>query len=172
MSGEMAMSAECGSKDAPDLGALCRESGWRFVARGSGLVLVDLELADRFEQARVTSRGREVEFVCELVATGRLSAESREAIMHCLGVISETFRPGRAWIPPGGPQETARLEVVLEAPMTPSDFSSALESLSAGCSLCGEELKSLQTPAVATRYLDLQGSRVPTATSPHTRNTP
>ena len=51
----------------------------------------------------------------------------------------------------------AQFEVVFGTAPSPLEISSALESLSVGCSLCGEEIKALQAPAIAERYLALRG---------------
>jgi len=50
----------------------------------------------------------------------------------------------------------ARFEVGFGSAPSPSEISSALESLSVGCSLCGEEIKMLQDPAIARRFLALR----------------
>jgi hypothetical protein len=63
----------------------------------------------------------------------------------------------------------AQFEIIFGGAPSPSEFSSALESLSVGCSLCGQEIKMLLATAVAERYLALRGRGARPADRPNKR---
>jgi hypothetical protein len=132
---------------------LCAEAGWPFIERGPEKLLVEIESPGCFRQAAMVSSARGVQLSCELVSFGSLDAESREAIAIFLLSASGVVRLARAAIA----DDVARLEVAFAARPCASEISSALESLSVGCSLCGEEIKTLQDKAIARHFLALRG---------------
>jgi hypothetical protein len=135
-----------------DLKRLCTEAGWSFVERGPEKLLVELESPEGFRQATMVPTADGVHLSCELVSCGLLGGESREAIAAFLLSVSGVVRLARAALV----ADVAQLEVAFLAPPCAAEISSALESLSVGCSLCGEEIKMLQDPAIARQFLALR----------------
>ena len=137
-----------------DLKGLCREAGWPFIERGPDKLLVELEMPNHFWQAAIIPAGRGIHLSCELTALDSLAEESRGAIATFLLSASGALRLARAAVGTNG----TRLEVAFSTLPTSHEISSALESLSVGCSLCGEETKMLLDPAIARRFQALRSS--------------
>jgi hypothetical protein len=142
--------------EALDLKHLCTEAGWVFTERGGGRLAVELEVPDCFYQGILIPLQRGAGVTCELAAIEGDSEDSRRAIAGLLLAASGVVRMVRATMSPDQTLPVAQLEAVFGTAPSPSEISSALESLSVGCSLCGEELKTLQAPTVAQRYLSLR----------------
>jgi hypothetical protein len=143
--------------ESVDLKLLCSEAGWPFTERGGGKLAVELEVRGGFWQALLVPAERGVRISCEVATLEALPEECRQAIGGLLLAAAGLVRLGRAAVIAQGTSSMAQFEVVFETAPSPSEISSALESLSVGCSLCGEEIKTLQVPAVAERYLTLRG---------------
>lgn len=139
-----------------DLKRLCAETGWPFIERGPDKLLIELEVANHFRQAALIPAGRGIHVSCELVTCDSLLEPSQHAIASLLLSASGVLRLVRGSLA----EDSAGLEATFVAPPCPSEISSALESLSVGCSLCGEEVKTLRDPAVARRFLELRGWNV------------
>jgi len=135
-----------------DLKRLCTEAGWSFIERGPEKLLVELESSAGFRQAAMVVNASGIHLSCELATCDSLAGESRDAIATLLLSVSGMVRLARAVLV----AEVAQLEVSFNAPACAAEISSALESLSVGCSLCGEEIKMLQDPAIARRFLALR----------------
>jgi len=133
---------------------LCTAAGWPFIERGPDKLLIELETPGQFWQAVLVRAGCGVHLSCELGPVVSPAAESRDAIAQFLLSASGVLRLARAAVSVGA----ARLEVAFVAPPRAAEISSALESLSVGVQLCGEELKTLQDPAIARRFLELRGA--------------
>jgi hypothetical protein len=147
-----------------DLKQLCSEAGWVFTERGGGRLAVELEVPDGFYQGILAPLQGGVAMTCELAEIEGDSEESQRAIAGLLLAASGVVRMVRATMSTDQTQPVAQLEAVFGTTPSPSEISSALESLSVGCSLCGEEIKTLQTPTVAQRYLALRGWEANAAT--------
>jgi hypothetical protein len=139
----------------PDLKRLCAEAGWPFTERGPDKVLVELEAPPHFWQAAMLNTARGVHLSCDLAPCDSVSTECRDAIASFLLSASGVLRMARAAVK----ADTARLEVLFATPPSSSEISSSLDGLSVGCSLCGEEVKTLQDPAIAQHYFALRGGR-------------
>jgi hypothetical protein len=96
---------------------------------------------------------RGVHLSCELASCGGLDEACREAIATLLLSTSGVVRLVRAALA----GDEARLEAAFAAPPCAAEISSALECLSVGCSLCGEEVKTLQDRVIARHFLTLRG---------------
>lgn len=143
-------------KQGVDLKALCADAGWPFTERGSGNLSIDLEASGY--QALVAPTRQGLSLSCEVATLDALGEDSREAIAGLLLSLSRRIRMGRASVETSGSSPTVQFEVVFRTMPGPSEISSALESLSVACSLCGEEeIKALQVPAIAESYLALRG---------------
>lgn len=132
---------------------LCTDAGWSFVERGAEKLLVELESPGEFRQAAMVLTAGGIHLSCELASGGSLEGESREAVATLMLSASGVVRLARAALV----ADVAQLEVAFIAPPCAVEISSALESLSVGCSLCGEEIKMLQDPAIARQFLALRG---------------
>lgn len=148
-----ALEPPAGKSEQPDLKQLCTQAGWPFVERGPEKLLVELESPGGFRQAALIHSARGINLSCELASCGSLDGEIREAVAIFLLSVSGVVRLARAALA----ADVARLEVAFVAPPCAAEISSALESLSVGCSLCGEEVKMLQDPAIARSFLALRG---------------
>ena len=147
-----------GDAEPVDLKLLCSEAGWPFAERGGRKLAVELEVRGGFCQALLdVRRKRGVRISCEIATLDAIPEECRQAIGGFLLAASGLVRMGRASVNTNGTSPVAQFEVVFGTAPSPSEISSALESLSVGCSLCGEEIKTLQVPAIAERYLALRG---------------
>jgi hypothetical protein len=146
-----------GDAEPIDLKRQCSESGWPFTERSNGKLAVELEVRGGFCQALLIPTDRGVRISCELATLGAIPEECRQAIGGLLLAASCLVRMGRASINASRTPPVAQFEVVFGTMPSPSEISSALESLSVGCSLCGEEIKTLQVPVIAERYLTLRG---------------
>jgi hypothetical protein len=154
---------------ALDLKALCSEAGWPFVVRGDGRLAVELEVPGSYAQALLAPWQRGVGVSCEIAAFDSLEEVCRPAVGGLLLAASGLVRLGRAAVRPDGAVAVAQFEVRFESAPAPLEISSALECLSVACSLCGEEAKTLQLPAVAERYLALRGWGADAAARPNER---
>jgi hypothetical protein len=141
----------------PDLKSLCSEAGWVFTERSGGKFAVELEVPGSFYQAHLIPQHHGFRVTCELMAFESVSEETRQSIADLLLGASAFVRMTRASVTTNQTAPVAQFEVVFGTAPSPSELSSALECLSTGCSLCGEEIKMLQTPAIAERYLALRG---------------
>jgi hypothetical protein len=146
-----------GDAAALDLKLLCSEAGWPFTERSGQKLAVELEVRGGFWQALLVPTERGVRISCEVATLDAIPEECRQAIGGFLLAASGHVRLGRASVNAQGTSAVAQFEVVFGTAPSPSEISSALESLSVGCSLCGEEIKMLQVPAIAERYLALRG---------------
>ena len=155
--------------DALDLKRLCAEAGWEFTERGGGRLAVALEVPDSFYQAILVAWHGGVRVTCKLAEIEADSEESQLAIAGLLLAASGVLRMVRATMSTDQPQPVAQIEAVFGATPSPSEISRALVSESVGCSLCGRELNTLQTPAVAQRYLALRGWEANAASRQHER---
>jgi hypothetical protein len=140
-----------------DLKRLCGEAGWPFGERGGGKLAVELEVLGSFHQALLFQKDQGVRISCELATCDTIPEKCRPAVGGLLLSVSGLVRMGRACVNASRETPAAQLEVSIETAPSPIEISSALESLSVGCSLCGEEIKALQVPAIAERYLTLRG---------------
>ena len=140
-----------------DLKRLSSDAGWPFTERGAGKLAVDLEVPDGYHQALLIPAGCGIRVQSDLATLDNLPDECHRAIGGFLLAASGLVRLVRAAVSAGEGRPVARFEVVFSTPPSPFEISSALESLSVGCSLCGEEIKTLQEPAVARSYLALRG---------------
>jgi hypothetical protein len=140
-----------------DLKALCSAAGWPYVERSNRKLAVELEVAGGFSHALLRPVGRGVNVSWEIATLDSLSDECRQAVGGFLLAASGLVRMGRASVNTAGSSPVAQFVVIFGTPPSPSEISNALESLSVGCSLCGEEIKMLQAPAIAERYLALRG---------------
>jgi hypothetical protein len=140
-----------------DLKRLCAEAGWPFADRGGGKLAVELEVLGSYHQALLFQKDLGVRISCELAACDTIAEECRQAVAGLLLTACGLVRMGRASVNANGTTGVAQFEVGFETVPSPIEISSALESLSVGCSLCGEEIKALQVPAIAKRYLALRG---------------
>lgn len=152
-----AASSLAGDAEPIDLKALCSEAGWPFAERGGHKLVVELEVRGGSCQALLISTNPGVRISCEIATFDTITEECRQAIGGLLLTASGLVRMGRASVGAKGTASLAQLEVVFGTTPSPEEISSALESLSVGCSLCGEEIKALQVPAIAERYLTLRG---------------
>jgi len=153
------VSSRSSRPEDPDLKQLCAEAGWTCVDRSGGRLVVDLQIPECFYPASVHPVEGGVAVQCELAALESVTEECGQAIAGLLLSVSSVVRPVRATLQQeqGSPERAAQLEVRFGGWPSPSEISTALESLSVACSLCGEEVKMLQTPALAGRYLTLRG---------------
>jgi hypothetical protein len=153
-------SAAEASPDEPeplDLKRLCSEAGWPFAERGRGKLAVELEVPGGFSQAVLIPEKQGVRITCEVATLDSIPEECRQAVGGFLLAACGLVRMARATVSTTGAPPGAQFEVVFGTVPSPLEISSALESLSVGCSLCGEEVKTLQVPAIAERYLALRG---------------
>jgi hypothetical protein len=146
-----------GDAEPVDLKRLCAEAGWPIAERGGRKLAVELEVQGGFSQALLIPMEHGVRISCEVAAFDAIPEECRQAVGGLLLAASGLVRMGRASINVNGTPPVAQFEVVFGTAPSPLEISSALESLSVGCSLCGEEVKALQVPAIAERYLALRG---------------
>jgi hypothetical protein len=146
-----------GQTEPIDLKGLCGEAGWPFSERGGGKIAVELEAPGGFCQALLSPTEHGVRIHCEVAALDSITKECRQAVAGFLLAASGLVRMGRASVDAKGTSPVAQLEVVFGTAPSPLEISSALESLSIAYSRCGEEIKTLQSPAIAKRYLALRG---------------
>jgi len=141
-----------------DIKTLCSEAGWPFTERGGQTLAVSLETPGSFHQAILTPAGHGVRICCELARLDSLTDPSRRAVASLLLRASGVVCMARASLGTGEGTQIAQFDVVFESAPTASEISIALESLSVACSICGEaEIKTLQSPVIAERYLALRG---------------
>jgi len=145
------------TSELADLKPLCTEAGWPFTERGGGRLAVELEAPAGFYQALLTPLNGGVRVACELAPLESDSENARRASAVLLLAASGLVRLARAAVNADQTPPVARFEVVFGTAPSPSELSSALECLSVACSHCGEEVKLLQAPAIAERFLALRG---------------
>jgi hypothetical protein len=139
---------------AANLKQLCTEAGWPFIEREATRLAIELETPRSFYQAVAVPAGSGVRLHCDLAALEAPPEPVRAAVGELLLATCGVLRLARTAIIFDGSSAIARLEVKFALPPSPPEISSALESLSVGCSICGEEIKTLQDPAIARRFLE------------------
>jgi hypothetical protein len=140
-----------------DLKDLCSEAGWPFAERGGRKLAVELEVPGGFNQAILIPTEHGVRIHYELATFDAITDQCRQAIGGFLLAASGLVRMARASVTTNGTSAVAQFEVVFGTAPSPLEISSALESLSVSCSLCGEEIKTLTAPAIGERFLALRG---------------
>jgi hypothetical protein len=140
-----------------DIKGLCSEAGWPFVERSGRKIAVELEVPGGFCQALLSPAEHGVRISCDVPTLDSITEECRRAVGGLLLAASGLVRMGRASVNTNDTSPVARFEVVFGTAPSPLEISSALESLSIAYSRCGEEIKTLQAPAVAECYLALRG---------------
>ncbi|PWU21223.1 MAG: hypothetical protein C5B50_02230 [Verrucomicrobia bacterium] len=157
-----------------NLQTLCTEAGWPFTERGGRLLAVELETPGSFNQALLAPAGEGVRITCELARLDSLTETCQRAVAGLLLAASGVVRMARGSLradeSPAIRAETeagageassaqiAQFEVVFASAPAAIEISSALDCLSLICSMSGEaEIKALQTPEIAERYLAMRG---------------
>jgi hypothetical protein len=148
-------SSEVDASPSEVLAGLCGEAGWSFEPRQQGGV-VELEVGERFEQARLESlAGGGLMVTAELACCPAGEEPLASAQAHCLMRAAGFFRLVRAAAmrrEDGGWQP--RYEICLPAGAKAGELHEALSALSVACLYSAEELRVLATePAVAAAYL-------------------
>jgi hypothetical protein len=160
--------SSAGPAEPVDLKSLCTEAGWRFVERSGRKLAVELEVPGGYSQALLIPTCHGVCISCEIAMIDSITDECRQAMGRFLLDASALVRMARASVMTSGGSTVAQFEAVFGTAPNPLEISTALECLSVACSLCGEEVKALQTPAIAERYLALRAGATP-ATRPNER---
>jgi hypothetical protein len=140
--------SSAGNAEPVDLKRLCSEAGWPFTERGGRKLAVELEVRGGFWQALLAPTKRGVRISCEAATLEAVPEECRQAIGGLLLAASGLVRLGRASVTAQGASSVAQFEVVFGTAPSPSEISSALESLSVGCSLRLHDLRDFAMPAV------------------------
>lgn len=149
--------ASPGEPEPIDLKRLCSEAGWPYAERGGRKLAVELEVPGSFSHAMLIPEKQGIRITCEIATLNAIPEECRQAVAGFLLAAGGLVRMARASVNAKGTPVAARFEVVFGIPPSPLEISSALESLSVCCSLCGEEIRTLRVPAIAERYLALRG---------------
>jgi hypothetical protein len=118
---------------------------------------VELEVPGGFSHAVLIPEKQGVRVSCEIATLDAIREECWQAVAGFLLAACGLVRMARASVNANGMPLAPRFEVVFGSAPSPVEISSALESLSVCCSLCGEEIRTLQVPAIAERYLALRG---------------
>jgi hypothetical protein len=155
--------SSAGPAEPIDLKSLCTEAGWPFVERSGRKLAVELEVPGGYNQALLVPTVYGVCISCEIAMIDSITDECRQAMGRFLLDASGLVRMARASVVTSGGSTVAQFEAVFGTAPSPLEISRALECLSVACSYCGEEIKALQTPAIAERYLALRAGATPAA---------
>jgi hypothetical protein len=147
---------------------LCVTAGWAHAERADGRLMVELESRRGFYQAALSARGNGVIAQASLGTGGSVAGEDtrapagaaaalkpvcRRALAILLLLTCGRLRYARAAYPPNA--SAAVLQVVYGHPPCAAEIGRALESLSVGVGLCGEEVKRMDDENLAREYLAL-----------------
>jgi hypothetical protein len=153
--------SSAGPAEPVDLKSLFTEAGWPFVERSGRKLAIELEVPGGYSQALLIPTAHGVRISCEITMIDRITDECRQAMGRFLLDASGLVRMARASVMTSGDSTIAQFEAVFGTAPSPLEISRALECLSVACSCCGEEIKALQTPAIAERYLALRADATP-----------
>jgi len=146
-------------KPAEELRRLCGDSGWRFIERSEGRLMIELDVRRGFYQAAVEQRPAGAEIVVEIASSDALTETSRQALSLLLLGTGALVKLARPSIVQTGEQVSIRFEVKFVSTPTAAELAHAFSSLSVACALSGQEARVLQDEATARDYLAILGAQ-------------
>lgn len=143
---------------APDLKQLCKEAGWKFEERSSGVLAVELEATHDVQHALVAAEQGQTSVSVVLAAMDADDRDCRRAVAELLLASCGRVRMARAAAVERDNVLTAQMEVVFEDTPAPFEMAAALGSLSVACNLCASETSLLAgNRDAAMEFLALRG---------------
>ena len=159
MTGGASAGGTCGDAAGEDLSALCRQTGWAFLAR-EGRLAVDLEVPGAFQQAVVETREDQHVAVSVPVLDAAVAGAAppatvcRQALGLLLVRVGGIVRMARAAAEPREGAPRARFEVVFGTRPCAAELQHAFAALSIACRVAGREAAVLWGDAdVARTYV-------------------
>ena len=159
---------------ASDLAGVCRESGWAFIERGSGILAVDLDVPGTFQQALVEADAQRGVAVSVALTAGTEPPvpPCREALGLLLLRSSAVVRMARAAVETGEGGTAARFEVVFADTPCAAELAHAFAALSVACRLASHETAVLaRDERIARAYLKANRKPATTIQKPQTELT-
>ena len=141
-----------------ELRLLCGDTGWPFIERSAGKLMVDLDVRSGFYQAAVEQRDAGAEVAVEIVRSEALGETSRQALSLLLLGTGALVRLARPSIEEKENQIAVRFEVRFNTAPTAIELSHAFASLSVACAMSGREARALQDEVIARDYLAMLGA--------------
>lgn len=145
-----ALTGDRGEHQAEDLRRTCTETGWPFIERAAGKMMIELEAQDSFHQAVVEQSSAGIRLSVEIARFDDFESISRQAVSALLLTTGAQVRLAR---PSVDEQAVGRFEVMFATLPVVSELRHALSSLSIACAMCGREALALQDENIARQYL-------------------
>jgi hypothetical protein len=141
-----------------ELSRLCQDAGWVFTAHSSERLKLDLEVGDRFYQAKLERRAEGgLALVADIDGCNPAADVCGRAMAIFLLRVNGWLRMIRAAAEISGTGLLPRFEMVFELDPTPEELSEALSALSVAVRFGAAELRVLAgSPEVARSYLARQ----------------
>jgi hypothetical protein len=146
--------------DQPDLDWIregLQETGWAVKAKGDRLATTFEAANSLFEASMSQSSQGRVAAEVKVCSFASCEPSSREAAAYALLRANALLRSVQGVILDIGGEESAGFVAMAPADATPTRLLSALHALGAACDCFARELRALRDPALAARYLELQG---------------
>lgn len=141
-----------------DLKQLCKEAGWTFAERSSGVLVVELEATHDVHHALVAAEQGRVSVSAALAAANMEDQDCRRAVAQLLLAACGRVRMARATAVERDNTLATQMEVVFLDTPTPFEMSAALGSLSVACNLSASEVSLLAADkSTAREFLTLRG---------------
>jgi hypothetical protein len=136
----------------PELRAALADGGWASDERPDGTLVVDLDVARVFRQAKVAVGSAETHVAVELSGSDRAAQACRSAAAALLLEVAAAVRMVRPVLGPAA--GAARFEVVLSQPAGAAGVAHALGALRVACELAAREVELLLSDErIATLFL-------------------
>jgi hypothetical protein len=139
---------------AEELRRVCGETGWPFLERAGGRLMIELEVRGGFHQAVVEQHCAGICVSVEISRFDALEAIGRQAVSALLLTTGAQVRLAR---PSVIEETTGRFEVMFATLPTVNEFKHALSALSVACATCGQEALALRDHNIARQYLAYTG---------------
>jgi len=145
-----------------ELSRLCEDAGWVFTSRSSERLMVDLEVGDRFSQAKLERRTEGgLALVSDIEGCSPATDGCGRAMAIFLLRANGWLRMIRAAAEISGNGLQPRFEMIFELDPSPEELSEALSALSVAVRLGAAELRVLaRSPEVAESYLARQPAAI------------
>ena len=142
-----------------ELRRLCRATGWPFIERSAGKLMVDLDVRSAFYQAAFEQSAEGAHVSVEVAHFENLGDASCQALGLLLLAMGARVKLARPSIMQNGNQVIARFEVRFATMPAVVELTHAFSSLSVACALSGREAHAIQDEVIARNYLATTGAQ-------------
>ncbi|MCX6901642.1 MAG: hypothetical protein NT105_23425 [Verrucomicrobia bacterium] len=155
---ETCLNGRAASPPTLDLKQLCKEAGWPFAERSSGVLTVELEATHGVHHALMETKQERTTVSVVVTAMDSEDPDCRRAVAELLLTTCGIVRLARAAAIERDNTILAEMEVVFADAPAPFELSATLGSLSVACNLCAAEAMLLASDKdAASEFLTIRG---------------